>query len=75
MTEHERNIRDIGWTLSHRGQFRAACLAMSRKDLQALKDSFACAYGIESLARREYARFIATQANSTLAEFLAGEAS
>jgi len=70
MTDHERNVRDIGWTLSNRGQFRAACLAKQRGDLAALKESFTCAYGTKILAEREYARFVAGEAGG-IAEFLA----
>ena len=70
MNEHNRNIRDIGWTLSHRGQFRAACLAKQRGDLAALKESFAGVYGTKILAEREYARFVARESGA-IAEFLA----
>ena len=73
MNEHDRNVRDIGWTLRHHGQFRAACLAKQRNDLCALKESFTC-YGAEDLATRFYARFVASQSGA-IAEFLAGEAS
>jgi hypothetical protein len=72
MTEHERNIRDIGWTLSNRGEFRAACLAEQRKDLAALKVAFVRAYGTEVLAKRAYSRFVASQ-QGAIATFLASE--
>jgi len=72
MTDHERNIRDIGWTLSNRGAFRAACLAKQRDDLAALKVAFAKAYGTKLLTEREYARFVASQ-QGAIATFLASE--
>ena len=70
MTDHNRNVRDVGWTLSHRGQFRAACLAKDRGDLAALRESFANVYSTKNLAESEYAKFVAREAGG-IAEFLA----
>jgi histidine ammonia-lyase len=70
MTDH-RNVRDIGWSINQ-SEFRAACLAMQRDDLDALKVALAQTYGFPAIAQREFNRLVDTTSGN-LQFFLKGE--